>query len=127
MNAFLSSFLAAESNSGGGLGLILPLLLLGPLIYMMIVPQRKAKKKQAEFLAALGVGDEVVTSGGIHGTITFLEDNLAHVEVDTDVVIRVSKAALARFESAPIPDEPISADEPDDEPTKSGKGDKSAK
>ena len=127
MNAFLSTLLAAESNSGGGLGLILPLLLLGPLIYMMIVPQRKAKKKQAEFLRSLGVGDDVVTTGGIHGTITFLEDNLAHVEVDTDVVIRVSMAALARFESGSVADASVDADETAELPAKAAKGDKTAK
>ena len=65
-------------------------------MYMMIVPQRKQRKKAAEMLASLKVGDEVVTSGGIHGVVTFLEDSVGHVEVDTDVVIRVSKSALTR-------------------------------
>lgn len=88
--------------------LLLPLLLLGPLVYMMVVPQRKQKKQHAEFVASLGVGDEVVTSGGIHGTVTFVEDSVVHVEVDTDVVIRVSKASLARREGA-------SKDEPTDD------------
>ena len=89
MNALLANILGATSQ-GSALGGLLPLLILAPLIYMMIVPQRKAKKKQAEMLASLNVGDDVVTSGGIHGFITFLEDNVAHVQVDTDVVIRVN-------------------------------------
>ena len=102
MNAFLSSIIAEESSSGGLGGLILPLLLLGPLMYMMIVPQRKQRKKQAEMLASLAVGDEVITSGGIHGTVNFLDDAVAHVEVDTDVVIRVSKSALTRVAPAVV-------------------------
>jgi len=88
--------LLAASNQSPLTGLILPLALLGPLMYMMIVPQRKQRKKAAEMLASLKVGDEVVTSGGIHGVVTFLEDSVGHVEVDTDVVIRVSKSALTR-------------------------------
>lgn len=80
--------------------LLLPLLLLGPLVYMMVVPQRKQKKQHAQFVASLAVGDDVVTSGGIHGTVTFVEDSVVHVEVDTDVVIRVSKSSLARREGA---------------------------
>ena len=98
MNA-LASILAAQKESGSLLGLLFPLLLLGPLVYMMVVPQRKQKQKHAKFVAGLALGDDVVTSGGIHGSITFLEDTVAHVQVDTDVVIRVSKASLARLEA----------------------------
>lgn len=91
MNAFL--IFAAEQKANA-LGSLLPLLILAPLAYVLIVPQRKQKKKQAEMMASLKVGDEVVTSGGIHGSVNFLEDNIAHVLVDTDVVIRVTKSAL---------------------------------
>jgi hypothetical protein len=53
----------------------------------------------------LGVGDEVVTAGGIYGTITYIEDGIAHVEVDTDVVIRVTIASITRAASEPDPAE----------------------
>ena len=95
-----STILAAEQQ-GGLLSLLFPLLLLAPLMYFMIVPQRKQKQRHAQFISRLSAGDEVVTSGGIHGTITFIEDDVVHVQVDTDVVIRVSKASLARKESEP--------------------------
>ena len=93
---------------------------------MMIVPQRKAKKKQAEMLASLNVGDDVVTSGGIHGYITFLEDNVAHVQVDTDVVIRVNKSALTRT-SPTVDAEPEldDSDDSDDAPSAPSKTSKS--
>lgn len=108
MNALLQ--LAAEQKTSA-LGSILPLLILAPLAYVLIVPQRKQKKKQAEMLASLGVGDDVVTSGGIHGYVTFLEDNVAHVAVDTDTVIRVSKTALTRLTTTP-PERDDDADTP---------------
>ena len=111
MNPLSPLGLLAASNQSPLTGLILPLALLGPLMYMMIVPQRKQRKKAAEMLASLKVGDEVVTSGGIHGVVTFLEDSVGHVEVDTDVVIRVSKSALTRVSAnADVDVEPEVAD-----------------
>ncbi len=88
---------AAKSSASGSLTSILFLVLpLGLLLYLMVIPQRKQRQKQAQFLSTLEVGDDVVTAGGMYGTITFLEDGIAHLEVDTDVVIRVSVSSLSR-------------------------------
>ncbi len=94
MNAL--SLIAAEQASGGILNLLILVLPLGLLFYMMVVPQRKQKQKHAAFVSSLGVGDDVVTAGGMYGTISFMEDDVVHLEVDTDVVIRVSKGSLSR-------------------------------
>ncbi|MEZ5323082.1 MAG: preprotein translocase subunit YajC [Microthrixaceae bacterium] len=94
MNALSPSVVAAASGSSGGLANLLLLIVFIPLIYMMIVPQRRQRKQHAEFLGGIQVGDEVMTTGGLYGTISYLEDNVAHLEVDTDVVIRVSKSSL---------------------------------
>ncbi|MFN8053288.1 MAG: preprotein translocase subunit YajC [Acidimicrobiales bacterium] len=108
MNAL--QYLLAADKAQGGIASFLPLLLIvGFAGYVMIVPQRKQKRKQEEMLARLKVGDDVITSGGIYGSVTFLEDKIAHVLVDTDVVIRISKSALTRLESG--------ADDDDDEVT----------
>jgi len=93
--------LAAE-QSGGLTGLILPAVLMIGLAYMFIVPQRKQKQKAAEFMSKLEVGSEVVTAGGLYGTINHIEGDVVHLEVDTDVVIRISKGSLARFETPPV-------------------------
>ena len=103
MNA-LSSVLAQNSGGGGGLASILLLVLpFGALIYMMIVPQRKQRAKHAQFVASLDVGDEVVTTGGIFGTISYIEDDVVHIEVDHDVVIKVALSSVARAASEPDP------------------------
>lgn len=99
-----ASILAAE-NSSSPLGMLILFVPLGLLLYMMIVPQRKQKQKQADMLRKLEVGDEVLTTGGIVGVITFVEDDLFHLEVDTDVVIRVARSAIARSTSEPDPAE----------------------
>lgn len=97
------SILAQESSGSSPLGMLILFVPLGLLLYMMIVPQRKQKQKQADMLSKLDVGDEVLTTGGIVGLITYIEDDLFHLEVDTDVVIRVARSAIARSTSEPDP------------------------
>ncbi len=105
ISTLLTSILAQE-NQGGGLASILIFLpLIGVVIYMMVGPQRKQRQKQADLLRKLDVGDEVLTTGGIIGVITYVEDDLFHLEVDNDVVIRIAKSAVARSL-----DEPAEAD-----------------
>lgn len=90
-------FLLAQSNQGGGIASLLILILpMGALVYMMTIPQKKQRQKQADMLRKVEVGDEVVTTGGIVGTITFVEDDLFHLEVDDDVVIRIAKSAIGK-------------------------------
>jgi preprotein translocase subunit YajC len=105
ISTLLSTIVAAESSGGGSLtGLLIILVPMGAILYMTIIPQRKQKQKQAALLSKLDVGDEVITTGGIIGIITFVEDDLYHIEVDNDVVIRIAKSAVAR--GLAEPDEP---------------------
>ena len=91
-----TSLICGQELCVGGLFSLLVLgLPLGALFYLMVVPQRKQRAKQAEFLAKLGVGDDVITSGGIYGTITDLEDGVAHLEINSDVVIRVLPSLIS--------------------------------
>ena len=98
----LQGQLLGADSSGGGLQLIFLLLPVAMLVFLL-VPQRKQRKQQQEFLSRLGVGDEVITSGGIYGHINFIEEDtgIVHLEIDTDVVIRISKASLTRSAAAP--------------------------
>lgn|GEM_PF-74328 len=99
---FLVTILAQEKKGGGSItGLLIILIPMGAILYMTIMPQRKQRQKQAALLSKLETGDEVITTGGIIGTITFVEDDLYHVEIDTDVVIRIAKSGVARSLSEP--------------------------
>lgn len=96
MNAFIA-LLAADTKSQSSIFSILILVLpLGAIFYLMVIPQRKQKAKHAAFVSSIGVGSEVVTAGGMYGKVTFIEDGVAHLEVDTDVVVRVSLSSLSR-------------------------------
>jgi preprotein translocase subunit YajC len=98
----IASLLAAQ-QSGSPFGLLIILIPFGLLIWLMVVPQRKQRQRQQDLLSKLDVGDEVITSGGIVGVITHVEDQIVHLEVDHDVVIRVSKSAIARSTAEPDP------------------------
>lgn len=98
----LSLVLAQSDNQGSPLGLLILLVPMGAILWLTIVPQRKQRQRQAELMSKLAVGEEVVTNGGIIGTITFLEDDVVHLEVDSDVVIRVAKGAISRTTSEPV-------------------------
>lgn len=101
----LAQLLAQKDNAQGGglLSLLIILIPMGAILYMTIVPQRKQRQRHADMLRQLGVGDEVLTTGGIVGTITHVDDDVYHLEVDTDVVIRVAKSAIARNMAEPDP------------------------
>ena len=62
--------------------------------FVLIRPQRKRQREQAEIMAAIDIGDEVVTTSGIYGFITGKEDDKFWLEIDENVQIRIAKAAV---------------------------------
>lgn len=85
------------SNSGASSIFSLGLLLLVPfgMYFFMIRPQRRKLREQQDLQSALSVGDDIVTTSGIFGTITGEDgDNRFWVEIDDDVQIRVARAAI---------------------------------
>jgi len=86
---------AAPAAPGGGLGmLVMPLILLAVMYFIMIRPQMKRAKEHRGMLDKLAKGDEVITSGGIAGTIRDIGDNFVSVEVSDNVTLRVQKGAI---------------------------------
>jgi preprotein translocase subunit YajC len=98
--------LAQDSSGGSPLGLIILLLPIAAIVFLMVVPQRRQKAKQQELLNKLEVGDEVISIGGIHGVINHIEDDVVHLEVDDDVVIKFGLGAISRKAHEPDPNSP---------------------
>lgn len=99
MPTYLShAVLAAESDGGGGAAFFqLGILLLIPfaMYFFMIRPQRRRMREQQELQSSIEVGDEVVTTSGIYGTITGEDgDSRFWLEIDDDVQIRIARAAI---------------------------------
>jgi preprotein translocase subunit YajC len=81
-------------NTNGTFSLLifaLPLLLLGWLFFT----QNKRMRQMREFSSALNVGDQVITSSGIYGSIKHLDDTSAWLEIAEGTTIRVDRRAIA--------------------------------
>ena len=76
-------------------GYILILVFLVVLWFLIIRPQRRRQMQAQNLLASLEVGKEIVTAGGLYGTITALEEDEARVEIAEGVEVRVAKRAIA--------------------------------
>ena len=81
------------------MGLLFFLIIPVAMYFLMIRPQRKRQRQQAELQAAIGIGDEVVTNSGIYGFITGEEDDKFWLEATRPVdelggPIRIAKAAI---------------------------------
>jgi preprotein translocase subunit YajC len=75
---------------------ILPLLLMLPIFYfLMIRPQQKRMKEHKNMVGALKKGDEVVTNGGLGGTITKVGDAYLSMRIAESVEVNVQKQAIA--------------------------------
>ena len=73
----------------------LPLILLFGIMYFLLIrPQVKRQKEHKKMIDALGKGDEVVTSGGILGRITRLDDAFVTLEVANGVEIHIQRPAI---------------------------------
>jgi preprotein translocase subunit YajC len=67
-------------------------LMLAAMYFLMIAPQRKKQKELEKMLTALTSGDEIVTTGGIYGTITNVKDDRFVVRIADNTKIEVGKS-----------------------------------
>ncbi len=63
---------------------------------LLIRPQQRRMRAHQELVAAVEPGDEVVTAGGIHGTVTAVDTDDLRVEIAPGVVIRVLRGAISQ-------------------------------
>ena len=90
----------AQASGGGGSSMfsLLPLALIFVLFYFLLIrPQQKKKKEHKDMVAAMKVGDEVATNGGLLGKVTDLDDNLVTLDVAMGVNFQVQRHAIAQM------------------------------
>ena len=73
--------------------------------FLLIRPQRRRQLDSQRLIDSLAVGQEIVTAGGLYGTITALEDDEARVEIADGIEVRVAKRAIAGVLTEDDPDE----------------------
>jgi len=96
------------SSLAGGLGGILPIVLIfGIMYFLMIRPQQKKMKQHKAMVAALRRGDQVVTQGGIIGKVAKVKEEGGEIEVEiaTGVKIRVLRHTISAVMNKTEPSE----------------------
>jgi preprotein translocase subunit YajC len=109
LQAGLLLALATPPNQAGNpLVQLIPFALVLAIFYFVILmPMRRRQKKVQEFLGALKVGDRVITSGGLYGSIAKLGDQSVHLQIAQNVRVEVSRAAIVGYQGQePVVDAP---------------------
>ncbi len=102
-------FFAAESQGGGSSYslLIMMAILFGGMYFLMIRPQQKRRREIESMQSSIGPGDEIVTVGGLYGTVVEIDDEAVTLEVAPGVSNRYARGAIARVVNrAARPDDP---------------------
>lgn len=131
----LASYAQAAGGGGGDLSFFLIIALFFAVFYFfMIRPQQKRRREAQDMQNSLGPGDQIVTIGGLHGTVTGVADGEVLLEIAPGVEVRFARPAIARVvqksgEVVPEPDEApgddteTAADEPESPVTETRKQD----
>jgi len=95
----LDPFMIAMTGQGSGLMLLLPYALILGIFYLLILmPMQKRQKKVQAFQDGLKVGDKIVTTSGIYGQITRLNDKSVQVQIADKVRIEVARASVGGYQ-----------------------------
>lgn len=76
--------------------------------FLILRPQQRTKRAKAELMTALSEGSEILTVGGIYGTVIELRDDDMDLEIAEGVVMRIDRRAIATVI-------PVATDEADDD------------
>ncbi|MCM8770553.1 MAG: preprotein translocase subunit YajC [Candidatus Omnitrophica bacterium] len=75
----------------------IPFILIFIIFYFLLIkPQKQREKEHQKMLSNITKNDEVITSGGIHGTVVNIKDKTFIIRVDEDVKIEVEKGCIAQ-------------------------------
>lgn len=94
----LNLILMAPSPDGGGGNLMSTLIMFGAIFlifyFMIIRPQQKRAKEREKMLSNIEKGDKVITSGGMHGTISGLDEKTVLLSISDNVKVKVERSAI---------------------------------
>ncbi len=100
MIQFLDS--TTNTNNGSMIGMLLPLILMFALFYFMLIRPENKRKKEAEAMRnSIKNGDEIITIGGICGTVVNVKEDRIIIETSSDQVrMELTKWAVSSNETA---------------------------
>jgi preprotein translocase subunit YajC len=98
----------AGGEGVGGFGGFIPIILMFVIFYFLLIrPQQKRQKEHRNMITNLKKGDRIITSGGLHGRITGMDDTTLTVEIADKVRVKVARSnvgGMAQPASQPPPE-----------------------
>jgi preprotein translocase subunit YajC len=86
----------------GGLAQLLPIFLIIAVFYVLLIrPQQKRQRQLQETIAALKIGDRVVTTGGVIGVITTIRDTSFLIRSADKSILEIARSAIAGVDEEP--------------------------
>jgi|SRR5579871_185256 len=82
-------------SSGGSVFFLFIVLALAAMWLIVIRPQRRKQRAQQSMQTELAVGDEILTAGGVYGTVTSVGEDEVRLEIAPNVEIRLARRAIA--------------------------------
>ena len=93
-------FLQTAADQSSPFGIIVPLLLVFGIYYVIVImPTRRNQKKVQNMIDSLKVGDKVITSSGIYGTIAGLREDRIQIRVAENVKLEMARSAVTAFQN----------------------------
>lgn len=87
-----------EQQSAGMIASFFPFILIFIVFYFLLIrPQQKQRKEHEEMLKTLAKNDEVVTTGGVHGTIVNVKETTVVLRIDDNAKLEIEKYAVAQI------------------------------
>lgn len=97
---YLIFAMAPQGEGGGGGSLVSTIIMFGAIFlifyFMIIRPQQKRAKERQKLLSNLEKGDKVVTSGGIHGIISGIDEKTVLLQVSDNLKMKVDRSAIGQ-------------------------------
>jgi preprotein translocase subunit YajC len=84
---------------------------------LLIRPQRRRSQQQLVMQDALRKGEEIITAGGLHGTVVSIEDDVLEIEIAKGTIVRLDRRAVAAVanpeeeEPEALPEKSVSPDD----------------
>jgi preprotein translocase subunit YajC len=107
LTLFAQTTTSTAASGGTQQGGIPPVMIIGyicffgAMYFFLFAPQRKQKKEHEKLIAALQTGDEIITNGGIYGTITNVKDDRFVVRVSDNTKIEIGKGFITTVVKKP--------------------------
>ena len=97
----------AGGEGAAGFSGFIPLILMFVIFYFLLIrPQQKKTKEHRQMVANLKKGDRIVTSGGIHGRITGIDEVTLTVEIADKVRVKVARGNVSTLAQTAAPSQP---------------------